>query len=370
MTFERPYVSSSVEVDRVRPVVERQFFPNSNGVTTLSSIGSVALAAVGLLNGSTELLLYDGARNSTKVVQATVPGGNLTGVSTEVTAGSFFFVEFSNLTTSRVFYERVTTTGRESRVVLPSGHSNQWAVVPGGASALFESANSRLLAVNPSTLATEANYSALVPPGVLVTSVYSNGSMLYLGGTIGAFNGSVPYYGYIDITTGVETTLSPMSIGINQRDHFGVITSVDESGGQVYFGGVVTLNRFTPTFVYKVTRGLLYDYSPSNATLTNLSAIRPIERWGVFTIETAGTTIVMNLATFDQTATTLSMESGTFVMAASHSRLINNTRLMGVSFVTIALDAGASGGRYYLGGLDQTTGAGEILAIPVSLLKA
>ncbi len=347
--------------------VEKKLFSQPSSASTLASVGQVALADLVLPDGSSELVLFDGHRNSTTVVQAVVPGGFFASLVTEVAAGGNFFVEFFNFSNGLTFYEEVSPRGRLSTPSLPLSASQTWVLV-GSPTTLFASQTGIRLAIDPSSLTIQANYSTLLPPAVLILSVLTVGGLLYVGGgqTV-ASGGTIPFYGFINPLAKSEKTLSP-SITTSPT-LVGHILWIGTSRGNVYFGGELETIQFSPSFLIEVLAGYLFEFFPLTGALTNLSSIDPITKLGVYSIFDVGPTVVMNLARFTLSATSFAQVSGTYVLAPSHHRLINDTRLTGSDFVALYLESSLSGGLYFVGGFNQTTGTAEIVAVPICLLE-
>ncbi|MCI4347676.1 MAG: hypothetical protein L3J97_03545 [Thermoplasmata archaeon] len=346
--------------------VQKFLFDQPSTVNTLASVGSVALADLLLPDGSSELVLYDGHHNTTTVAQAVVPGGPFASEVTEVAAGGNFFLEFFNFNTGLIFYEEVSPLGVVSTPALPLS-SLQLGLI-GSRTTLFMTSLGVFLAVDPRTFAVQADYSSLIPTGVTVGYALSVGERLYIGGSqLVSGGGAVPFYGVIDRRAGTETTLSPSFL--TPLDQSGTILWIGAADGKVYFGGMLTIVQFGPTFLYYLVAGYLFEFSPHSGKVSNLSSLDPLSRWGVQSIFTVEDAIVMNIASFSLTSTSLSQVSGTYVLGHHHKALVNETSLTGSDFVAVYLEASLSGGLYFVGGLNETTGTGEIVAIPVSLLE-
>lgn len=346
--------------------VQKFLFSQPSTVNTIASVGSVALADVLLPDGSSELVLYDGHHNTTTVAQAVVPGGPFASEVTEVAAGGNFFLEFFDFNTGLTFYEEVSPLGVVSTPALPLS-SLQLGLI-GSRTTLFMTSLGVFLAIDPSNFAVQADYSSLIPTGATVGYAFSAGERLYIGGSqLVSGGGAVPFYGFIDRLAGTETTLSPTFL--TPLDQSGSILWIGEAGGKVYFGGMLAILQTAPTFVYYVGAGYLFEFSPQSGKVNNLSSLDPLSKWAVQSIFEVGQGLVMNIASFSLTSTSLSQVSGTYVLAHHHKALVNETLLTGSDFVAVYLASSLSGGLYFVGGLNETTGTGEIVAIPVSLLE-
>jgi hypothetical protein len=346
--------------------VHKVLLSEPSTINTLASVGSIALADVFLSDGSNELLLYNGSLNTTTVAQAVVPGGPLTFEITEAAAGGDFFLEFFNLSSGFVFYEEVTPHGVVSTPALPLSPLQQFGLI-GSPKILFASTSGIFLAIDPTSLTIQADYSSLIPAGATVAYALPVVERIYIGGSLQVSGGgAVPFYGFIDNLAGTETTLSPAFLTPPAQS--GDILWIGAAGGNIYFGGMLAIFQTDPTFFFGSKAGYLFELNPSTGKVTNLSALNPLSKWAVQSIFKVGQTVVMNIASFSLTSTTFSQVSGTFVLTPNHSALHNDTSLTGSDFVALYLESSLSGGLYFVGGLNETTGTAEIVAIPVSLL--
>ncbi|MGP8107878.1 MAG: hypothetical protein ACLQL8_02050 [Thermoplasmata archaeon] len=358
---------SWVDSIQFHQLIEKKYYPRASSATTLTSVGAVAVSVLVLLNGSEQIVLFNAERDSTTIVQAVVPGGANAFVVTELAAGGNFFVEFENALSGAFFYEEISPTGVMSTPPLPIPLNYYWTIVAGNANTLFASSLGGLVSINPWTFEVRANYSSLIPPLVTVTSVLADGRLLYIAGdqTVGS-GGLTPFYGFIDKVTSTETTLSP-SASTGPSDLDGTIFAIGEANGNVYFGGQLALFEVSPVYFATVVEGYLFEYSPHSGVVTNLSSLDPISKWGVYAIFDLGPTIGMTISQYVLTATGSREASGTYVLAPSHARLINDTRLTGDDFVTVADQTSLSAGLLFVGGTDTVSGAAEIAAVPAFL---
>ncbi|MGP8077026.1 MAG: hypothetical protein ACLP8Y_09945 [Thermoplasmata archaeon] len=348
-------------------LVEKKFYHHAYGTLTLASVGPIALSVLSLDNGSEQVILFNAVRDSSHVVQAVLPGGPLGFVITEIAAGGNFFLQCQNLALNTVYFEEITPQGAVSTPALPLPLNGFASLIGGSWNALFAGVSNSLISINPWTFAIQANYTALLPPNVGVSAILPAGPRLYLGGSLaGPSGGSAPFFGFIDTSSNTETTLSSPTSN-NPQGLYGVIDTIAQSAGVVYYGGYLQL--FEPILQTNVG-GYLFEYCPHTGTVTNLSSLKPINKWGVFAAFNIGPTVVMTIGGYLYNLSGLQYQvSGTYVLSLSHNHLINDSGLIGSNFAALYLETSLTAGIFFVGGVDLKTNVAEIVAVPAVLFE-
>jgi len=360
------HTNSAVAPSYSHHPVEKKFYPRSYDATILASVGPVALSVLLLNNGSEQVILFNAVTDSTYIAQKVLPGGTLGFADTVVAAGGNFFLQGEDLLSNTNYFEEITPAGVISTPSLPVPLYSAWTLIGDNSNHLFASGPTDFIAINPWTFAIEANFSALIPANVGVTSVASAGPLLYIGGTLSLpSGGTAPFFGFINTKAFSETTLSS-SVSSNPLYLDGGIDTIAVSLGFVFFGGYLQI--FEPT-LQTIVGGYLFDYSPYTGTVKNLSYLEPISKWAVFAIFNLGPAIVMTIGSYNSTLTGLTQVSGTYGLAPQPHQLFNLSRFTGSNFAAIYLETSLTDGIFFVGGLDVRTNVAEIVAVPEADLE-
>ncbi|HEV2316180.1 MAG TPA: hypothetical protein VGV89_01205 [Thermoplasmata archaeon] len=341
--------------------VHFQRYASGSTVALLTSNGSTALLDLILLNGSNEIVLYDAGTNSSHVVQAAVPGGAGLGLEGLHWAGTAFFLAWYNFTTASASFEEVTKTGTYSAVTMPVGNGTLWTIPGGDASGLFLAATGFLVVVNPRTLTLSANYSLLIPHRAAPTAVETDasGSSIYVAGTSVSRAGSDrPFFEIISVANSTGRVLShgfatmPSSLS-------GVFASMAWAHGELYVSGYILRSNSTGL---STDGGYLYRYDPASGIFRNLSVVLPNSTWAVWSVEPWGKSVLLSLGGYVLPSFTVS--GGEYQLSATGSTLTNRSSVFPTGFVADFLGiTSRSGSFYFLGGYDQPSFSGEVVAV-------
>jgi hypothetical protein len=343
-------------------------FAGSSTVESLASERKVAIAAVALSNGSTELVAYDPATNTTTVVQPVVPGGPNALLESLVAAGNdSVFLAFSNAYTGRTFFERVGPGLSERRIDLPLDGNDSWSFVYGGPTRLYAfGSNGHLIEIDPATRARVADLTPRLYPGTEVDAVLPAGSQLYVAGSsydaaLGVYE---PYLGVIasghfrvlNLTSGLPTV---------PRGTDGAFESLARFGAELWAGGDSTVSSST-TFGFHTATGILERFDPATGRGANESRLLPNPGWGVFGEVPFHGTLVFDLNAYNATLYGVNVSGGIASLGRSGGGpvLVNRSSSLPATFVPDVLEeVAASGGWFFCGGTDTAVGGAELVAI-------
>ncbi|HYK92590.1 MAG TPA: hypothetical protein VEY07_00920 [Thermoplasmata archaeon] len=366
--YVTPLAPSSIPLAAATRAVQQ--YANSTGVFTETSLGAYALLGITTPTGQVELVLFNGLRNVSKVVQGPEPV-QLT-PNSMVAAGGHFYVQWQNSTSGKETFEVVTTNGVTAIVKLPLTKTISWTLIYGDASHLLAAAPGALAQVNPATNSLVADYSSFLPSNVSFQSAAVAPFGFYLGGAqSAAIGGARPFAGWFDTTTDLLTDLTPTVNGA-PGVLTGSIDSIALAGNEVYFGGYLAVANFSAGFFEQIVGGYLFGYSTLSTRFQNLSAILPASTPAVFGVFPVGRAVVLNTASFllNVTGSTFffTQSGGTYVVSGVGTRIKNDTALTGVDFVALLTEASESGGFYFVGGSNLTSGLAQVEAIRLSAL--
>lgn len=336
--------------------VVRQQFAGTIGVYELASVGQHVLVVNSFPNGSQELVMFDPAHNSTKVVEAVNPTGTFpAGVAG---AGGSFLVGWTNTSTGHTQNQSVTLAGAVTS--LPVVTAVPWTFPYANSTALFATVGSDLWEVNPSTLAIVHNYSSKIPAGVNIEAVLPVGPRLYVSGSEPASNGSAsPYFGFLNRTSHAFHSLTTASTTFpaNLRGSF---YSMLELKGIVYPSGADEHTSSSP-YAFHPVADLFDAFDPSSASLTNQSALLPHASWGVYALELWNGRVALSLSDFSVNPTGSSglLGGGLFSYKVGGTSLTNITSLWGPNYLANVFAVTAETGGYL-------TSAGETTASGIS----
>lgn len=345
--------------------VHSKLFAKLYGVDALSSISTTSLLQLLYSNGSSRLVLYNAAKNSSRDIERFVPGGvdmSLIGIAS---AGGVFFLSWENALTGQEVWQEVTLTGVISTVTPPVGTSPEWAFAYGNATALFAAYGKFLVQIDPLTLALVANYSHELPKNVSVTAVLPGPGILYLaGGRIVASGGEDAYFGVLNLTTKKVTTVSKaIPYPANLDAGFEALIA---KGPYVYVGGYLAATNSTGAF--SIAQGYFYRFDPATHAFKNLSSLLPVPQWGVFALEPWGTTVAMSLSGYEVAvpAGLTGLAGGIYTLSSSGRSLVNQTSIFPAHYLAfIYAVTDASDGWYFSGGFSSTpsVGVAEVVAV-------
>jgi hypothetical protein len=341
--------------------VVRQQFPGTIGVYELASVGQHVLVVNSFANGSQDLVMFDPAHNSTKVVEAANPPGTyLTGV---VAAGGKFVVGWENLSNAHTSYQIISTSGTVSNC--PKVTAVPWTFPYGNATALFASSGSYLVQVDPATLAVVHNYSAKIPAGVTVNAVLPVGPRLYISGTEPTSNGTYsPFFGYLNRTNHRFHSITSASTSF-PADLVGNFFSILDLSGTIYVGGADTYHSLT-SYAFNPVAGLFFAWDPSTGGWTNLSAVLPHANWGVYAMEPWSGRVGLSLNDFAVSSSGASalLGGGFFTYKSGASSLANLTNLWGAGYLANVFDVTSETGGYLTsGGEVSSSGISEVVSV-------
>lgn len=346
-----------------------QTYPTASAVDGVAANKTMALLPVEFPNDTSELVLFDGATNVSRVIQAEVPGGQNDSLVGLTSAAGEFFLEWQNLSSGNVFWQKVSLAGKISYPSIPLNKGLVWSILDGNATSLFASVGRILVEINATTLKIAANFTKDVPKNLTFDSALPVGSRLYLAGSWSVSgHGPSAYFGYLNLTTGKLHTISPV-VKTHPSGLVGTDTSIATMGADVYVGGALTLA--TSSTAFHSVGGYFERYNVTTSTLVNLSSLLPVENWGVFAIAPWGTTIGLSLSdeSLNATIPVLSFPGGIYSLAVSQNRLVNESSDFPLGFTCFVLgETSVSDGWYYSGGYNQPggnllTGVAQVVAV-------
>jgi hypothetical protein len=321
-----------------------------------------------LINGSNELVLFNAAHNSSKVVEAVVPGGDFTSFAAIASAGGKFFLAWVNISSGKEFWQEVSVSGTVSPVTLPIGNSLEWFFVFGNATSLYATSFSFLVEINPTTLGLTANYSHSLPARIQLNAVLPVGSRLYLAGsrTLAIVASATnAYFGFLNLTSGKVTTVSK-SIKTYPAGLQGGFTALLNYGSNIFVGGVL---ENVSTQALTTVGGYFYEYVPLSSTYNNLSSLLPVRNWGVWALEPWSNSIALSLTGFNYNLTTdfsTWWTGGVYTLSSTGLSLVNETSLFPSGYRANAFEVtSVSGGWFFSGGALNLPGPGAVVAVKV-----
>ena len=344
------------------PRVSSQQFSGSFDVDDIVSNQSTALVNLLLDDGASELVLYSAPHNSTRVIQAEVPGGSNTVLTSQISAGGAFDIAWVNDTTGQEFWEKVTLAGKITYPSLPLGGSYSWTFVYGNATALFASAGSFLVELDARSFTTIANYSTLLPAGVAVDSVLPVGHRLYLGGDRIVTGSQNAYFGYLDLNSMKVTSVSKFA---NSYPSYlkGAFVSLLGGGTTIYAGGALSTFDLAP-YTASSNQGYLFSFDPSGSVFKNLSSLLPVRSWGVWALVPWGSKVGLSLSGYFYNDTVSSLDGGVYTLSDTGRGLVNRTALLPIGYLADILgETSASGVWFFSGGYNSISGNAEVVAV-------
>jgi peptide/nickel transport system substrate-binding protein len=345
------------------PVVVSRSYPGTYVVNSLVSEGSTALLDVLLPNLSNELVLFNAATNSSRVIQSEVPGGIQTVLVSAVSAGHSFFLAWENLTTGAEFWQKVSLAGKISQPKLPIGTTLLWSFPYGNSTSLYASYGRALVEISTTSLKLVANYTTEIPSNVSLASVLPVGHRLYLGGSWSLPNfASNAYFGYLNLTSKKVTTISKI-LTHYPANLTGDFVDLLARGTTIYVGGYLESVPLSPYSIQTVG-GYLYEFLPSPATFKNLSSLLPVKSWGVYALEPWATTVALSMSGYRANATSLTLAGGIYTLSSAGKSVANETPLFPNGYLAFIYGVtSASNGWYFSGGFNTIAGIGEVVAV-------
>lgn len=360
-----PSVPGTLAASKAYTVVSRSY-SEASFVDYLASNETTALLVNYLPNGSNELVLFNAAKNSSKVIEAVVPGGDLTALISITSAGGEFFLAWQNVSTQQEFYQKVTLAGKITNVSLPLPRiaSFLYNFVYANGTSIFASSGRFLFEVNAVSLKLEANYTGILPTNLSVSSVLPVGDRLYIaGGESLQTNTSTAYFGYLNLSLHTLTEVSK-AVKHLPAHLYADFDSLVADGSRIYVGGYILVDTW-PLFIEDVG-GLFYRFTPSTSSFTNQSSLLPVKSWGVYALDPWAKTIALSLNGYELNVTTgsLSLSGGIYTLASSGKSLVNQTSLFPADFLVYLMgETSASNGWFFGGGYNSVTGVAQVVAV-------
>ena len=306
-------------------------YPASIGGSGIISHGNTALLELVRPSVNFELVFFNAAHNTTRVIQSNVPGG-VDLIPLESTfAGGSYFLPWVNYSTGNETWEKVSASGVVSTVNLPLGRGQFWDFIYGDHDSFYASSGVYLVEINATTLKIASNLTKLVPPSVSVNAVLPIADRLYLAGyqTLSATS-SRAYFGYLNLPTKKVVMISK-SMPVYSGNLFPVFQELISLRNEVYVGGSVTYETASP-FMLSTNGTYFYRYVPSTSTFHDLSSLVPNATWGVFAIEPWGHTIALSLFGFEASQTSNYWISTVYTLSSSGTGLLNQTSVLPSGF--------------------------------------
>jgi hypothetical protein len=342
--------------------VLEQTFPQAAYVEGVASLNSTALVLNGLYNGTTESVLYKVPGNTSRVVGSVYSATNDLAPYCQVAAGGAFFVVYENYTTLRSFWQKITLSGKVTRLAPPLGARFQWLILYGNSSSIYVYDNPILLRIDPATMAVTQNLTAAIPAKVSLSAVLPSSGRLYLAGTLetGTDRGAA-WFGYRTNATGTVTNVS--TVPKTSKHYYGAFFTIAQQGAYVYVGGGLGTENATG---FGYGNGYFYRYDPTTGAFKNESSILPNPRLTVWAIEPWGKTVGLSAQefTFRFASGFSGIDGGIYELASGGKGFLNATGFLPVGYEgEFNSVTSASGGWFFNGGENTLSSSAQIVAI-------